>query len=425
MVFLLSKFTRVKWYSTYIMQRIVNLRNLTPTLTKTGVWFKRSTLVTDQPDEYNTVIQPDGFVGKAENIIADNDHLFKDTKARYSNAEVIEEDGVKKLVADLYIPFGKAQRHFKDGKTELITEGNLSDLTGLSIYFSDKAYREYTTKNEFGRTFYNRYTIPYTSLLFGLAQGQQLASLGEKEFEEGLRTLQLSSMNTLQDPQKRCFCMEYLQPKRLYVNPDDNSLVKVLSATETEVRVINLSTDEETTVTPDSQLWEKFEPLDTESKLPFITESVERDLEAETEPTNEQDNETQNEVTEESETERACKPCDAQKKAMEMAKKRDDTVVENITDIVATNEDAPVELDIKSELTLLTESITNLTTKLDDMEQRLGTIEAKPADPTPTAADVARSLQEIIDAKAKENTRSLEVTNSSNPLSKLSTLNIF
>lgn len=303
--------------------RSINLSGLDTKKTPKGVWFRRCVLVTSEPDLYNTIISPRGFVGRVESIIVDNDHLLRDTKARFSSGRVEVVDGRDELVADLFIPLNKAVRWLDKNQSRAMTVDDVeTDLTGISVYFDNTAYPNETYVNKDGRKMFNRYNLPYTSVLFGNAQGQPLASLGDREFETGVRSLiaNINNNSTMHVTNKRCFCLEYSDPKIIYVNPENNQLVKVMSATETSVSIMDLLTDEQSDITSDMPEWDIYEAVDMTQPIPYIVEAPSPDstdpLAVRTVEVSEEELEKEiNEMT------RACIPCDAQKAKLEAMKK--------------------------------------------------------------------------------------------------------
>lgn len=287
-----------------------------------GLVLVDTVLLTSRTDSFNTVILPNGCIGPEESTVVDTDHLFQPTRAYIKNRRVVSNGDETELICDIVIP-KNALRYWVDGKGNLKSENMVEaikrgDMTGLSVNFDYKAYREHVFTNEFGRIFYSRYTLPFISILFGKPQGQQFARLGktvelnETQFSAYSRALQLYNKNNMlnsKDNTLRCLCNEFIDPKRIYSDANKN-IWYVMVATETEATIINSSNGESMKVISTDPLWDELKAVDQSTLEILEEESIPTDEETRSDETEKVEPSKEVEIKETIETPEGTKEAD-------------------------------------------------------------------------------------------------------------------
>lgn len=208
----------------------------------------------------------------------------------------------------------------------------------------------------------------------------------------------VETIRTITKYQKnRCFCLEYLNPQKFYSSPS-NDLVQVLEATETEVKVLDLLTGVERTITkPETEdltsEWDTYKALDMSQLYMITVDEDEVATDDFTDPT----------IRSLVANIRACAKCDAVKQAYMTAKTKKAKALPVVAPtpkraIDPESETKPVEPDYSQILNAIE-------TKMGELETKLI------AQLTTTEIDYTPSLTEIsgkIDSNMVEITKQMQ-----------------
>lgn len=141
-------------------------------------------LVSDKVDDYNTWIDPEGMDNPPESVVVDFRHAGINIGCRVSNNRVEIINGVKTLLADIYVP-KDSKLWFQNKRGETIDDGSTYEaikngrIQFVSIQFNPKPYPEYTRTDNNGRVYYHKYRISHITLL-DKAASQDAAYILEK-----------------------------------------------------------------------------------------------------------------------------------------------------------------------------------------------------------------------------------------------------
>jgi hypothetical protein len=211
-------------------------------------------LVSDRPDNFNTIIDPNGLQTKhLKNVVIDYNHNRTSTGAELMSVDTVEEDGRTWLKGVIKVKSSDKLRT-RDGDLGSLMEAiNTNRIIGVSVQFDNKAYPEFEDYNKYlKRTMYKKWDLINISFC-DQPVGQNTGSAIE---DINIRTMKNTNQELIT---KRCFCEEYMVKALYYTNPEINDLVRVDEATESSVKVTNLldnTTHQYTNTDPEWEIYE-------------------------------------------------------------------------------------------------------------------------------------------------------------------------
>ena len=226
-------------------------------------------LVSDRPDNFNTIISPSGLQTKhLKNVVIDYNHNLTSTGAELMSVTQVEEDGRKWLKGVIKVKSSDKLRT-RDGEFGSLAEAiNSNRIIGVSVQFDNKAYPEFEDYNKYlKRTTYNKWDLIRISFC-DMPVGQNTGSAIE---DINIRTMKITNQELIT---KRCFCEEYMVKALYYTNPELNDLVRVDEATETSVKVTNLLDNTSQEYTDADPQWELYEVANLANLSRIIPEDV-------------------------------------------------------------------------------------------------------------------------------------------------------